>query len=279
MSFVPALILALMAPVVHMPTKFWQITPRPCDSGVPDRVQDRAALFIHGLIPRPVQVNKAAVPAAHSWQKPDSLMVKRLGADFDLYGFSYAQTLPVDFVAHSRGLAQAVRALKAAGYREIVLIGHSAGGIIAYQFAERYPNAGMTRVVVVAAPLEGSNLARIPTVGLASTQLPFIKSLAPTYRRTQCEACDRPIPPELEIGCVICKMPRLASDTIVPITSQWPDPTQKQGIPAILVEVNHFDAVRSQRGVDAVAQLVYGKMIRWSPAQVDQARRVLFGTK
>lgn len=279
MFAIPALVVALTAPVVNVPTAYWQITPEYREFGLPKREKDRAVILIHGLIPRPVQVKKAAIPEPHSWQKPGSLMVKQLAPDFDVYGFSYAQTLPVDFVCQSCGLHKAVRQVKEAGYKEIVLVGHSAGGVVAYQFAEQYPDAGMTRVVVVAAPLHGSALAKIPRVGLASTQVPFIKSLAPDCRKGQCEKCGRPIPATLEMCCIVCKLPRLSSDTIVPVESQWPEHTRRQGIPAALLEVNHFDAVRSARGVEKVAELAKGKLTRWTPEEVDQASKVLFGEK
>lgn len=279
MFAIPALVIALTSPIVHIPTAYWQISPENRAGGLPKREKDRAVILIHGLVPRPVQVKKAAIPEPHSWQKPNSHMVKKLAPDFDIYGFSYAQTLPVDFVTHSCGLRGAVKQVKAAGYKEVVLIGHSAGGVVAYQFAEQYPDAGMTRVVVVAAPLHGSRLANVPTVGLASTQVPFIKSLAPDCRKLQSEKCGRPIPVSLEICCVVCKLPRLATDTIVPAESQWPDLAQKQGIPAVLMEVNHFDAVRSARGADKVAELAKGKLTRWTPEEVEQARKALFGDK
>ncbi len=279
MFAIPALVVLLTAPVVHIPTAYWQITPEYREFGLPQRSKDRAVILIHGLIPRPVQVKKAAIPEPHSWQKPDSVMVKLLTPDFDIYGFSYAQTLPVDFVCHSCGLRSAVRQVKAAGYKEVVLVAHSAGGVVAYQFAERYPDSGVTRVVVVAAPLHGTGLAKLPTVGLASTQLPFIRSLSPGCRKEQCEKCGRPIPESIEICCVVCKLPRLATDTIVPTESQWPDLAQRQGIPAVLMEINHFDAVRSARGAEKVAELAKGKLTRWTPDEVEQARKALFGGK
>jgi pimeloyl-ACP methyl ester carboxylesterase len=279
MFAIPALVIALTSPVVNIPTAYWQVTPEYREFGSPKREKDRAVILIHGLVPRPVQVRKAAIPEPHSWQKRDSVMVKQLAPDFDVYGFSYAQTLPVDFVCHSCGLLNAVKRVKAAGYKEVVLVGHSAGGVVAYQFAEQFPDAGMTRVVVVAAPLHGTGLAKIPTVGLASTQVPFIRSLSPACRKEQCEKCGRAIPESLEVCCVVCKLPRLASDTIVPAESQWPDLAQRQGIPAVLLEVNHFDGVRSARGAEKVAELAKGKLTRWTPDEVEQARKALFGEK
>jgi pimeloyl-ACP methyl ester carboxylesterase len=278
MHTLPALVaVAVTAPAVNMPTMLWQVTPHYCESGTITREKDRAVVLVHGLIPRPVQMHKAAVPEPHSWQKPDSKMVCRLAPDFDVFGFSYAQTTPVDLVCWSKGLRDGVKKVKAAGYKEVVLVGHSAGGVVVYQFAEHFPDAGMNRVVVVAAPLHGARLANLPTFGLPPPQLPFIKSLAPDFRKAQCEACSKPIPEAVEVCCVVCKMPRLATDTIVAVRSQWPDVAQKQGIPAVLLEVNHFDGVRSARGAEMVAELAKGKLTRWDEAQVAQAKKALFG--
>src|SRR4051794_16305003 len=107
----PAAVIAgliVAAPVVHLPTAYWQITPAHHAAAVV-REKDRAVLLVHGLVPRPVHPALAAVPEAHSWQKPDSYLVKDLAADFDVFGFSYAQTVPVDAVSWSDGLRRAVK--------------------------------------------------------------------------------------------------------------------------------------------------------------------------
>ena len=269
--------LIVSAPMVHLPTAFWQVTPAYHDAAVV-RDKDRAVLLVHGLVPRPVQPAKAAIPEAHSWQKPDSYLVKRLAADFDVFGFSYAQTVPVDGVCWSDGLRRAVKELKAAGYRDVVLVGHSAGGVIVRQFAEQFPDAGVTKVIIVAAPHNGSPWALVPQFGLAPNQEPFIKSLAPRPRLRQCLRC-KPMADGLEVCCVVCKLPRLAGDTIVPAASQWPEEFQKQGIPAALVPVNHFDAVRSPEGAAVIAELARERLTRWTPEQVEQGRQRLLGSR
>ena len=42
-----------------------------------------------------------------------------------------------------------------------VVVGHSAGGVIARQFVESYPDAGVAKVIAVAAPFAGVELANI----------------------------------------------------------------------------------------------------------------------
>ena len=265
------------APMVNLPTAFWQITPRYQD-GLVVRDKERAVLLVHGLVPRPVQPSKAALPEPHSWQKPDSHLVKKLADDFDVFGFSYAQTVPVDGVSWSRGLWDAMRDLKAAGYKDIVVVGHSAGGVVVRQFAEQFPDSGITKVIIVAAPHNGSPWALIPQFGLAANQVPFIKSLAPLPRQQQCLKC-KPLADGLEVCCVVCKLPRMAGDTIVPAASQWPEEFQKQGIPAALLPVNHFDAVRSPEGAEVIAELAREKLVRWTPEQVEQGRKTLMERK
>jgi pimeloyl-ACP methyl ester carboxylesterase len=273
MTFAVVAGLIVAAPMVHLPTAFWQITPAYHDATVV-RNKDRAVLLVHGLVPRPVQPAKAAIPEAHSWQKSDSHLVRNLAADFDVFGFSYAQTVPVDGVCWSDGLRLAVKALKTAGYRDVVLVGHSAGGVIVRQFAEHFPDSGVTKVIIVAAPHDGSPWALIPQFGLAANQVPFIKSLTPHTRRQQ-RLRGKQLADGLEVCCVVCKLPRLAGDTIVPASSQWPEEFQKQGIPASLVAVNHFDAVRSAEGAAVIAGLARDKLTRWTPEQVEQGRKAL----
>ena len=66
--------------------------------------------------------------------------------------------------------------LRQAGYSEVILLGFSAGGVVARQFVEDNPAAGVTRVIQVCAPNLGSPLAKLKSsVGLA--QESFLQSL------------------------------------------------------------------------------------------------------
>src|SRR5436305_13849202 len=109
-----------------------------------------AILPIYGSRTSPTRPGKAARPQLHAWVQPKAELVKALAPDFDVYAFGYAQTVPVDAVSLSPGLIAAVGKLKQAGYKELALIGHSAGGLIARQFVERFPAAGVTEVIQVA---------------------------------------------------------------------------------------------------------------------------------
>jgi pimeloyl-ACP methyl ester carboxylesterase len=267
--------LVAFTPVADLPTAFWQAAPatRP---GEPIRRQhDRAVLLIHGYVPRPLRTARVAEPGARSWQKPASELVRQLAADFDVFGFSYAQSIPVDAVARSPGLRRAVGQLKRAGYTNILLIGHSAGGVVARRFVEQFPDAGVAKVVTVAAPHEGVAWARALLFGLPAGQVPFVRSLGVPARRAVVARCG-PLDKGVQFCCVVCVLPRLGGDTIVSAASQWPEELQKQGVPASVIRANHFDAMRSAHAARVIAELARDKLTRWTPEQVERGRRALF---
>jgi pimeloyl-ACP methyl ester carboxylesterase len=275
MSLATLVGLIAFAPVADLPTAFWQAAPA-TRSGEPLRRQrDRAVLLIHGYVPRPLRTARVAEPGARSWQKPGSELVRRLAADFDVFGFSYAQSIPVDAIARSPGLRRAVGQLKRAGYTNIVLIGHSAGGVVARRFVEQFPDVGVTKVITIAAPHEGVAWARALLLGLPGGQVPFVRSLGVPARRAVAAKCG-PLGRDIQFCCVVCVLPRLGSDTIVSTTSQWPTELQKQGIPASVIRANHFDAMKAAHATRVIAELARDKLARWTPKQVEQGRRALF---
>ena len=170
------------APIVALPTAVWPLAPeaKVRADGEPlviKATKPRAVLLIHGLLLRPIRTDKLVRPELHDWQQVKSELVKALAADADVYAFGYAQTVPVDVVSLSPGFIGIVEKLRKAGYKEIVLLGHSAGGLIARHFVERFPEAGVTKVIQVASPNAGSDLANIP-IGIPRLQQGFVKSLA-----------------------------------------------------------------------------------------------------
>ncbi len=273
----------LMMPLmstIDLPTAVWQVAPPAVAefNGQPielKKTKDRAALLVHGLVLRVIQPSKAGHPELHEWQLAKSPMAQALAADFDVFSFSYAQTTSCDLVASSPGMRDQVEKLRKAGYKEIVLIGHSAGGLIVRQFVERFPKSGVTKVLEICAPNTGTELATIG-IGLPKPQVPFIKSLAPGLRQV---AATEPvaIDESIEFCAVVCKVPGLAHDTLVNIESQWPRELQKQGIPAVLIGINHFDAMKSPFSVAAIHELARERLVRWTPEQVEKARTIIFG--
>lgn len=271
---------AALAPTTGLPVKFWGITPEVAERDLPElkRTHPTAVVLIHGLMPRPLRPDLAESADPHSWQKSSAELVKKLATDADVYGFSYAQTGSVDSVVLAKGFRDGIAALKKAGYTELVLVGHSAGGIVARRFVELFPDAGLTKVITVATPYLGSDWARVPERFLPRTQHQFIRSMLPEFRAAKEKDWEFLARKNVEFCCVVCKLPRWEDDTVVPLASQWPEQLQKQGIPAVLVPCNHFEAMKCERGVEAISELVRGKVVRWTPKQVEQARAALFGT-
>ncbi len=273
---------AALAPSVDLPTLFWGIDPDVLvvdgDTKLKPK-RDRAVVLIHGLLPHVWHPERAAKPEAHDWQVKDGKVVKGLADDADVYGFSYAQTRSVDEVVFSRGLRDGLAAVKAAGYKEVVLVGHSAGGLVSRRFVELFPDSGVTKVIAVSSPFGGSGWAKMPGFTLPKTQVPFIQSLSPEAR----EACQKDrttkLPADVEFGVVLCKVSRGDHDTVVGLKSQWPDDLQKQGVPVVLAQCNHMEAMLCEPVAREVATLVNGKVKRWTDDDVAKARRVLFGEK
>ena len=270
---------AFAAPAASLPTDVWQVAPD--TRGRAFWLQntghkERAALLIPGLKIHPLKPAKVTRPELHDWQEPRGELVRALAPDFDVFAFGYAQTAPVDVVAHTPGLRDTVGQLRRAGYREVVLIGHSAGGIVARQFAECYPNAGATRVIQVATPNAGSDFAAFFKTGYPKCQAPFVQSLAPAARAEVVRRARGLLSPRVELVCVVCKLRGIDGDGLVHPVSQWPEDLQQQGVPAAVVQVSHFDAMKAGPSVRLIAELARTNLTRWVPEQVDQARKVLF---
>src|SRR5262249_43539858 len=138
-------------------------------------------VLLHGLKPHPFSKENVTKAIFHGWQLPDSVLVKQLVKEADVYAFAYAQNASVDEVAESPDLSDAVRRLRLRGYTEIVLIGHSAGGLIARQLVEDNPNVGVSKVIQVCAPNGGSSWASLKMV--RSNQFDFLASLTKETRR------------------------------------------------------------------------------------------------
>jgi len=270
-----------LTPAQELAVTFWGITPA---------VKDRAALvefkpthkkavvLVHGLLPRPLHPELAEVPEPHNWQKPTVEVVKILAEEFDVFGMSYAQTLPVDLVPLSKEFREGIATLKKLGYTQIVLVGHSAGGVLVRRFVELFPDAGVTKIIMVGTPHLGSGWTNFPARFIPKQQSRFIESLSESYR-IEATKCAPPLSEKLEACCVVCKLPRLKSDTIVGLRSQWPEDLQNQGIPVILAQCNHFEAMTSLEIAKTIAEAAKNRVIRWNKDDTDRARKVLFGEK
>jgi pimeloyl-ACP methyl ester carboxylesterase len=234
----------------------------------------RAVLLIPGLHVHPLHPSKVMLPDRRPWQEPKSELVKALALDSDVFGFGYAQTVPVDEVARCQGLLDAVARLRKLGYKEIVLVGHSAGGVIARQFTEHHRDAGVTKVIAVSAPFAGAEAATFK-IGYPKVQKAFVHSLSPETRMAAVRANTVALGKNLEFACVVCKLKHAKSDGLVGVESQWPEELRKLGVPSVHATVSHFEVMHSATAAKTIAELVRGTVVRWSPEQVEMARKTL----
>jgi pimeloyl-ACP methyl ester carboxylesterase len=254
-----------------------QVAP-PVPSGQPPRRSphaERAVILLHGLLIHPFSKTNVARAELHSWQKPDSTLVTRLAREADVFSFAYAQTVPAEEVADRPDLAEYLAQVRQLGYREIILLGHSAGGLIARTFVEDHPDAGVTKVIQVCSPNGGSGWATIQAV--RANQLDFLDSLTKAARRRAGrQRADKTIPAHVEFVCVVGTGAAIG-DGLVHLRCQWPEDLQGQGVPAASLPVTHWTAVRSARGAELAARLVRERQPRWDAAHVAAARKKLLG--
>jgi pimeloyl-ACP methyl ester carboxylesterase len=232
---------------------------------------DRAVLLIHGLeahLFSSVNVTKAQL---HSWQYPKAAMVRALAGEFDVFAFAYGQNEAADDLADLPDLGGAVRAINALGYRELVLVGHSAGGLIARQFVEDHPDAGVTKVIQLDTPNGGSFWASV--IPVRPNQREFMESLSKGGRSLKNrQRAGRTIPEGVEMVCVVGTL-GIGGDGLVSIGSQWPTDLRDQGIPAYAVLVSHLEVVHLTKSVALIARLVREPQPRWNAEAVTVARR------
>ena len=272
-----AALIALAVAALPIETRFVQVAPAPAHAAPGTRPPDkvRAVVLLHGLKPHPFSKENVAKASFHDWQLPDSVLVKHLAKEADVYAFAYAQTASVDEVAESADLVDAVRHLRQRGYREIALVGHSAGGVIARQFVEDNPRAGVTKVVQVCAPNGGSSWAHIKAV--RSNQVDFLLSLTKeTRRKALSDRSDKTIPEGVQFACVVANTLGIG-DGFVHTRAQWTEDLQRQGVPAFPLSTTHWFALRGRKGAELVAELIREPLPRWDARKIAEARREIFG--
>jgi pimeloyl-ACP methyl ester carboxylesterase len=257
-------------------SKFSQVYPPLAEGMKRSPGQDRAVLLIHGIGIHPINKAKAREPYFHDWQLPASLLVKALGRQADVFSFAYSQTARVEDIPELATLAQAVGKLRFLGYQQIILVGHSTGGVIARLFVEDYPRSGVTRVIQVCAPNDGTSWAKANFL-VSRDQEEFLHSLTKKERLMRAEQReDKKIPDNVEFVCVVgAAGPH--GDGIVSRSSQWPADLQKQGIPAIRLATTHLTVFRSPAMVDRIAEVVQEDHPRWPREKVQAMRKSIVG--
>lgn len=271
--------LTLAAPSVALPTvetRFTQLAPVPTGAKFvhsPDRT--RAVILVHGFMIR-LSAQTVARAHYHSWQRPGTLIVKELARVADVYAFAYGQDGPLEAIVRGPGLLDGVARLRKLGYKEIILIGHSAGGLVARHFVEDNPNCGVTKVIQVCCPNGGCPSA---TIKVQKTQQAFVDCLS-IKGRQKCLALrkDVRIPDKVQFVCVVARVREGGdSDGLVPCVCQWPEGLQKQGIPAVRIKVSHHMAVRSMKGIGVVAELIQRDQPRWTADRVREKKKDILG--
>lgn len=270
--------LALLSVALTVPeAQFVQVAPVVREMADAHRTpgQERAVVLIHGLLLHPIHVDAIKRAEVHAWQQPDSLMVSHLVKEGDVFAFAYAQDGPADEVSETPLLQEGVRRLRALGYQSIVLVGHSAGAIVARHFVEDHPDAGVTKVIQVCPPNGGSPWACWQII--QPKQAGFLDSLTKPVRRLALTArTDHPIPRHIEFACIVANG-LVIGDGLVGIDCQWTEDLQRQGIPAYRLATTHWQAVRTKAGAALIAELVRSPQPRWDAAHVAAARHRLRG--
>jgi pimeloyl-ACP methyl ester carboxylesterase len=272
-----ALTLVLFTPELAIETKFVQVAPAVKVAGlVRSAGQFRAVVLLHGFRPHPISGTNAMRAEFSGWEEPSSPLVKKLGRDADVFAFGYAQHLPVEEVSRAPALGRHVAALREAGYTDVVLIGYSAGALLARYFVEDHPAGGVTKVIQVCAPNGGTNWGKV-TAGVRQSQEPFLLSLSKEARRAAMrDRAEKRLPPGVEFVCVVGAFGR-AGDGLVRFDCQWTRDLQQQGVPAVLLHTWHVAAMRSKAVTAKLAELVREPQPRWTAAQVEAARLKILG--
>jgi pimeloyl-ACP methyl ester carboxylesterase len=276
--WLPSICLLLTVGAEPVEMRFVQVAPMVTDGAIRRSLgETRAVVLIQGLHLLMVHRRDAARAELRPWQQPSSVLVRTLANDADVFAFTYGQVTPVTDIADLPALGVSIQRLRFAGYREVVLIGFSAGGLVARQFVEDNPGYGINRVVQVCAPNAGSPLARV-RVAAGAAQKPFMQSLTSQSRNQfLADRSNRRIPAAVDFVCVVGNG-LFSSDGVVSARSQWPEDLQHQGVPAVPLSAEHWTALRN-RGAEVIAHLVRERQPRWDAAQVAAMRKRLFGEK
>jgi pimeloyl-ACP methyl ester carboxylesterase len=276
-GLLPFVSVLLAVGAVPVETQLVQVAPVPLPGvAAPARSpgQARAVVLIQGLLLHPIDRSAGARVQLRSWQRPASVLVRALASEADVFAFCYGQTAAVTDIAAQPDLGDCARRLRQLGYTEVVLVGFSAGGLIARQFVEDNPEAGVVRVIQVCTPNDGASLAKVPGV-VGSGQKAFLQSLTKQARAQALrQRLDRRIPEGVQFVCVV-GTGMVAGDGVVSARSQWPEDLQRQGVPAFRLFAEHWEILNTERAARLIARLVRDGQPRWGPAQVAAMRKRL----
>ena len=275
MTILPLLFSILMTANPQIESRLEQVGPVPVNGELTRSIgQTRAVILVHGYY---FHLRESHVPRAalRPWQKPGCTLVKTLQKEADVFSFGYGQNASLEDVVKFGGFGDEVARVKQLGYREIILLGHSAGGLIARQFVEDNPDCGVTRVVQVCTPNGGTPTAKAK---VHASQQVFVDSLTEEARQ-KClkDRAGKRIPDKVEFVCVLGYLEGMKeTDGVVPCACQWSVDLQKQCIPVVPLSVSHHESTRTEKAAKALAKLVREKQPRWQTSQVEQCCKQLF---
>lgn len=270
-------VLALSFTPTRPETQFIQVAPAEREAARCERTpkQQRAVVLLHGLEPHFFSKTAVLQPAFRSWQETGSQLVKKLAQDGDVYSFAYAQNVPADEVEDVPQLGDSIERLQKLGYKEIVLIGFSAGGLIAREFVEDHPDSAVTKVVQVCAPNGGSGWAKVKAV--RSLQAGFLNSLTKESRhKILQERGDKRIPENVDFVCIV-GTGMVVGDGFVSTRSQWSEDLQEQGIPAYPVTATHVHIMQNKKAINVLAEVIHEPQPRWDAERIAKVRKEILG--
>jgi pimeloyl-ACP methyl ester carboxylesterase len=266
------LLLAAAEPDVQ--TLFAKVGPNPLIVGR-TAGQTRAVVLLHGLSLHLLSREKIVQARLRTWQMPSSALVQALGKQADVFAFAYGQTVAVERLTEQTPLFRLVKQLKADGYSEIVLLGHSAGGLVARQLVEDHPECGVSRVVQIHSPNIGSAWAGLHVAH--PTQSAYFRSLSVAARKHWLNRRqEKKLPEGVPFACVVGKR-GAKGDGFVSCQSQWSEDLQRQGVPVFANALGHREVLFSPRGIQLLCQLVVAPLPRWDAHKVAAARQEIFG--
>ncbi len=272
-------------PAEELQTQFVQVHPVPGNASFRRTPgQERAVIVVHGMrlgpwrLKKGVEVHPIRLPNLLYWQEPGSPTVKTLAGEGDVFAFAFGQDVSVDEVSRAPLLATKIQELRKAGYKAVVLLGYSAGGVVCRQFVEDFPDAGVTKFVQICTPNGGTSWAKAQAAIAPPAQKKFFESLSPEARQESLRLrAAKKIPSKVEFVCLIADGP-LRSDGLLLWDSIWTTDLQNQGVPIHKVSgVNHSNIITTRKGLDVICALIREPQPRWNPQEVDRVRKTLFG--
>ena len=277
MSFAYPLLSLLAIAAPPRETAFLQVAPTQRDLSIIVRSpnQERAVVLIHGLRLHPFSGAKAAKAIPHGWQESNSLLVRGLGRESDVFVFAYGYDGTADEVSTVPMLRAGVARLRGSGLSERCA-GRSQcrradrqgirGGRSGFWCDEGHPG------------LRAERRLGLGFLGPDTTE----RNLFPRFTDeidapTGPQGSERPPHPGQRRVCLYRRQRaagrRRRGGHALPVDRGH---LQRQGIPAYVLGTTHWQVVRTRAGADLIAELIRTPQPRWDERHVAVLRKVIF---